>query len=262
VSKTQEGIKAQETYLQNLQQQMTIAENKSADLTKQFDASTERLKNDLQALSTLVSDRSGIVTKADRDLNGSAKWAQQADNDLKRYLSAAQQAASGVTTGEDGFLKGVQGLDEFGYSIGSVRADAQLTQLQLKSDDIRFMESLISILDGCKSLATLPENLAAIAKDGPAQIKAMKDDQAKSVESIVAQYETLYRNASRSPLKPIIGTYTAQALYLAATVVPEKAKEYQAKAKDLMKQILPEGSTTNSDPLLVPAKKLQQSLSL
>jgi hypothetical protein len=261
VTKTQEGINAQETYLKNLQQQMTIAEQKGQELAKQLTASSERLKTDLQALSTLVSERSGMMSKADKDLNGSVKWMQQADSDLKRYLSAVQQAGSNAA-GEDAFLKSAQGLDELGYSIGSIRADAQLAQVRLKSDNIQFMESVISILQNCQSFSTLPENLSAILKDGPAQVKAMKEDQAKSVESVVTQYESLYRSAGRSPLKPIIGAGMAEALSQAASLVPEKSKDYLAKAKEILGQVLPEGTAANSDPLLVPAKKLQQSLSL
>jgi hypothetical protein len=52
-------------------------------------------------------------------------------------------------------------------------------------------------------------------------------------------------------------------MYLASSLVPEKTKEYQGKAKEIMDQILPDAAaSTSSNPLFEPAKKLQQTLGL
>jgi hypothetical protein len=261
VAKAEEGIKAQETFLKNLEQQKNLADEKKQSLAKQLAAAGERLKTDLQALSALVAERSSILTNADKDLSGAARYAQQSDSDLKQYLSAVQNAA-GNAAGEDNYLKAAKGLEELAYNIGVLRAEAQLAQLRLKENDIRFLESVSAILQGCGSAESLPANLADLLKDSSEKIKSMKDEVSKTAEGIVAQYETLYRNASRSNLKPIIAANLVEAMNMALSLVPEKAKEYQDKIKEIMGQTLPDASANNSDPLLGPAKKLQQTLGL
>jgi len=262
VAKAEESIKAQETYLKNLDQQKGLAEEKKQNLEKQLTEAEERLKNDLKVFSAMVSERSNLLEKANKNLKGASRYAQQADGDLKQYLSAVQNAA-GNAAGEDNYLKSAKGLEELGYSIGILRAESQLAELRLKENDVRFIESVVNILQGCGSAETLPANLAELLKTGSEQVKTMKEEIVKTADGIVTQYESLYRSASRSSLKPIIATNLVEAMYLASSLVPEKTKEYQEKAKEVMDQILPDASASpNPNPLFEPAKKLQQTLGL
>lgn len=257
--KTAQAIESQEMYLKNLKQQVSVTSQKGKQLDEELDRLNTVLKEDLQAMDQSVTAHNKRVEKAKADLSSAARYAQQADSDLKQYLAAVNEAASQVTSGEDPFLKDAKAIESLQFSIEETRAQALLLMARLKAAQIAYLNSLAPILARSSELMEVPGSLQTLVKTSKESLKTLKEELASTIGNMVSQYETMYRSAGRSNLKSTIGTHYTLALYQAAVLNPKEAAEYQAKAKEVLGQVAPGPS---DDPSLKPIKELRQMLKL
>jgi uncharacterized phage infection (PIP) family protein YhgE len=262
-----ESIGSQETYLKSLQQQMQISGEKGTQLAKRLDSLTARLKEYLKAMDDALSQRATLVGKAEADAGSGAKYAQQADKDLKQFIGAVDQAKSKVPPGvQDNYLKGSQEFDSLGYTVGNIYVNAQLDKAKVISSSLRFMKVLVPILKRAQPFGGLPAGLGKFVENAPAEEKKLGEDLPRVLDQAVKQYDAVYKKASRGTMQGVVGTSLALALNQAAGLMPQSAKEFLAKAKEILDKIVPASTggagSEQSDPLLAPARQLKQELGL
>jgi len=261
----QDGIKAQESYLKSVEQQVRISDQKKQQLTQRLDVLVPRLKEQLTALDEVVSQRGRLVSQAKGDIQLSSRYAQQADSDLKRFLGAVSEAANARSGVEDNYLNELKGLDVLSFSIGYVQASAQLDLAKIMADTLVYTRALAPILQQSKSCAALPAGLLTFVQESADTEKKIKEDLPMMVDRVVNQYQSLYNKASRGNLQPVIGTHLASILFEASILLPDQSAKYISQAKELLAKIIPPpaaGMAESQDPLLAPAKKLRQVMGI
>jgi hypothetical protein len=262
-----ESIGSQETYLKSLQQQMGISGEKGVQLAQRLDKLAARLKEYLKVLEAALSERARLVAKTEADAQAGAKYALQADKDLKQYLEAVEQAKSKVPPGvEDNFLKGSQELETVGYTLGNIYVNAQLDKAKVISSSLRFAQTLVPILKRAQPLAGLPAELGKFIENAPAEEKKLGEDLPRTLDQAVKMYDAVYKKSARGTMQGVVGTSLALALNQAAGLSPKNADEFLAKAKEILNKIVPVSpggaGPDQMDPLLVPARQLKQELGL
>jgi hypothetical protein len=259
--KIAQAVDSQEMYLKNLQQQVDITSQKGQQLTKELDRLNTVLKNDLQQMEETASARNTLFAKAGSDMSAASRYAQQAESDLKQYIAAVNEAASQVTDGEDPFLKEAKSIESLQLSIGETRAAALLMTARLKLMQRNYLDTVVPILKRSAQFAELPETLETLAQTSQDDLETLNQERVSSIDNMISQYETLYRNAARSNLKSVVGTHYTLALYQATKLNPEGSVEYQAKAREILSQIAPAADAPD-DPALKPIKELRRLLEL
>ncbi len=265
---TRDSIGSQETYLKSLEQQMKISGEKGTQLAKRLDGLTVQLKEYLKAMDEVVSQRAGLVGKAEADAQSGAKYAQQADKDLKQFTDAVGQAKSKAGPGvEDNYLKGAQEFESLGYTVGNIYVNAQLDKAKIVAGSLRFIGTLVPILKRAQPFGGLPAGLGKFVEGAPAEEKNLNENLSKALDQAVRQYDAVYKKASRGTMQGVVGTSLALALTQAAGLMPQKAKDFLAQAKEILNKIVPSSPTggtgaEQTDPLLAPARQLKQELGL
>jgi len=260
---TQEGIDAQEAYLKSLQEQVRISEQKGRELAQRMDNLTARLKDDLKDLDELAAKRDDLARKAKTEAQSAEKYAKQANDDLKRYISAVSQAKSQLSPGrDDSVLNSTEGLETLEFTIGNFLMSAQLDKAKVDAASIKFIQTLAPILKRSQPFMTLPQNLEKFFQEASTNEKTLLDELAKILDQTIRQYEAVNNKAARGNFKTVVGTSLALALNKAAALLPQKSSEYLTKAKEVLDKIAPAGATVESDQSLVPAKQLRQELGL
>jgi chromosome segregation ATPase len=257
--KVVQAIESQEMYLKNLKQQVDVTGQKGKQISEELDRLNVVLKENLQKMDQSVMARNKLAEKAKADLSSAARYAQQADSDLKQYVAAVNEAAGQVTSGEDPFLKDAKSIESLQFSIGETRANSLLLMARLKATQIAYLNSVAPMLNRSSELTEMPESLKSLAKTSKEDLKTLKEELDSTVNNMVSQYETMYRNAGRSNLKSTIAAHYTLALYQASVLNPKTAAEYQAKAKEVLGQVAPGAS---DDPSLKPIKEMRRALGL